>query len=217
MRLSFLLLLLLNLALAGWLLGAFGGATEPGHEPGRLAQQIDAARLRTLSPAGLAELRARAAANVGCVEFGDFATDAGATRALERLLAAGLGDRLVSREVPTPGWYMVYLPPMKSRAEVERRAEELRGQGVRDVHVLTDNTPMRYAIALGSFRDPELARQHRADLERRGIHEVRVSEGPSTIQATRFRFAALDPAARQQLDGLSQDFPQQKVEACPPA
>ncbi len=60
MKLAFLILILLNLALFAWQQGAFGRVGESGREPARVARQIEAERFRVLSEKEVQKLRERA-------------------------------------------------------------------------------------------------------------------------------------------------------------
>lgn len=60
MKLAFLILLMLNLALLAWQQGAFGRYSESGREPERVARQIQPERFRVLSEKEVQKLRERA-------------------------------------------------------------------------------------------------------------------------------------------------------------
>ena len=60
MKLAFLILLMINLALLAWQQGAFGHFGESGREPERVARQIEAERFRVLSEKEVQKLRERA-------------------------------------------------------------------------------------------------------------------------------------------------------------
>ena len=60
MKLAFLILLLLNLALLAWQQGVFGRVGDRGREPERVARQIEAERFRVLSEKEVQKLRERA-------------------------------------------------------------------------------------------------------------------------------------------------------------
>lgn len=60
MKLAFLILLLVNLALLAWQQGVFGRFAESGREPERVARQIEAERFRVLSEKEVQKLRERA-------------------------------------------------------------------------------------------------------------------------------------------------------------
>lgn len=219
MKLAFLLLLLANVVLFGWQQGVFGAGIEAGREPERVARQIAAEKIHVLTPEQLAALRstARAAGNGGarlaCLEFGDF-DEASLARIQSRLAALPLGERLRARRVSAPGWFVVYLPPLATRAEAERVAQDLRGRGLRDLVVMGQNSPMPNAILLGSFRDPELAQRHQAELTRRGIAGVRTTERAGTAETTRFEIRDVDAVLAQQLAELQKEFPQSQLGAC---
>lgn len=233
MKLAFLLLLLINLALYAWQQGVFGTLPDGGgREPGRVAQQIATERIRVLTPVEVQQLKDKAreqaakqanapfslaaldlASGQACAEWGDFSITE-AARAKARLDALELGERLSARNVAMPGWIMVYVPPFKTRAEADRAATELRKLGVRDLVVLGENTPLRNGIALASFKDSELVKNHLAELETRGVKGARVADKPSALQGTRFTIKALDAAAVDKLQALQKDFAQAKFAAC---
>lgn len=148
-----------------------------------------------------------------CVEMGDFTAES-VSRVRQRLDNLALGDRMSMRSVDAPGWFMVYVPPFKTRAEVDRRADELRKAGVKELLVIADNSPMRFGIALGSFRDQDLATRHAADLEKRGIKGVKVAEKPSTLQITRFQLRNVDPTLADVLRAVQKEFNAARFQAC---
>ena len=226
MKLAFLLLVLLNVALYAWQQGAFGRFAESGREPERIARQIEPDRIRVLSEKEVQVLRERAsqaraaAAPVpvdlssaqSCVEFGDFPS-ADVARAEAALLQLGLGSRQTTRPVELPGYYMVYLPPFKTRGEAHRAVADISKQCVKDVVIFNDG-PLRFGVGLGSFRDAEGAKTHAASLEKLGIKNVRVSDKPSAVGGTRFQLRELDAAAAQQLATIRKEFPAQAVRSC---
>lgn len=242
-KLAFLLLIAANLAVFGWQHGAFGVLPESGREPERVARQIEPERIRVLTPEQVKQLRDRAAeraaaaaaasnggdaatdvaidvafdpaAGATCVEFGDF-SEAQATRIRLRLETLVTAARLQTRSVDAPGWYMVYVPPFKTRAEADRAAALMRDQGVKELVVIGDTSPMRFGIALGSFRDQELANRHLADLQRRGVKAARVADKPSTVPGTRFVISGVDPALVGALQALQKELAPARLLACRP-
>jgi hypothetical protein len=228
MKLAFLLLALANVLLFAWQQGVFGRLPESGREPERVARQIEPERIRVLTPDELKTLRDKARetrreasaaaagnelASAACLEFGDFTLE-NAPRVRQRLEALAFGERLTARTVDAPGWYMVYVPPFKTRADVDRAAAEMRKLGVKDLLVIADDSPLRFGIALGSFKDPELAKRHAADLERRGVKGVRVADKPSSVALTRFVLRPADAALVETLRALAQEFNATRFQAC---
>jgi hypothetical protein len=237
MKLAFLLLVLVNVALFAWQHGVFGRFTESGREPERIARQVEPERIRVLSEREVQVLRERAAAQSraaaaaapplaangaaldlsvaqSCVEFGDF-IGPDLSRVETALLKLGLGSRQSARTVEAPGWYLVFLPPFKTRAEADRAVADLKKSGVKDLLVLTDG-PLRLGVSLGSFRDPELAKAHVASLVKLGVKNARVSDKPTAVSATRLQMRELDAEAAQQLGAIAKEFPSQSVRACSP-
>jgi cell division protein FtsN len=242
MKLVFLLLALANLAFFAWQQGVFGGLPDAGREPERVNRQVEPERIRVLTQPEVQALRAKvkdapretaplppttsgaavplanaiASADLvgaACVEVGDFTVES-AGRVRQRLETLAVGDRLTIRSVETGGWFMVYVPPFKTRAEVDRRADELRKAGVKELLVIGENSPMRYGIALGSFKDQDLANKHAADLDRRGIKGVRVADKPASVQVTRFQLRAVDAALAEALRALQKEFNAARFQAC---
>jgi hypothetical protein len=222
MKLAFLALVLANVLVYAWQHGLLGFTPESGREPQRTAQQIAPESLRVLTAAEIAKLRSVAqpskdsavTLSQSCIEFGDFSGEVLA-QVQPRIDALGLKDRLATVQVEAPGWYLVYMPPMKTRAEADARARDLRQQsGVKDLFVIGEASPMRNGIALGSFRDRELASGFLAELESRGVKGARLADKPSTVGATRFRVRDVDPTLAQQLTRLQEEFPQQKLAPC---
>lgn len=220
MKLAFLVLLLLNLALYAWQRGVFGPVPEAGREPQRLDRQFAAEKIRVLTADQLVALRgaakpavAGAGAKLACFEFGDF-DETSLARVQSRLASLALGDRLQARQVEGPGWYVVYLPPSPTRAEAERVAQDLRNRGIRDLALMGEGSALRNAIALGSFREQELAQRRAADLQSRGIKGVRISERAAAAEATRFEIRDVDASVAQQLAEIQKEFPQSQLGAC---
>jgi hypothetical protein len=210
MRAAFLLLLLANLALFAWQQGLFGTAAEAGREPERVSRQIAAEKIRALAPEQLAALHgtARAAGDgkpkLACFEFGDF-DEASLPRVQSQLAGSSSAGG---------GWYVVYLPPLATRAAAERVAQDLRERGIRDLVVMGPNSPMPNAIALGSFRDPELAQRHQAELVRRGVAGVQMTQRPGANETTRFEIRDVDAALAQRLAEIQREFPQSQLGPC---
>jgi len=222
MKLAFLLLVLANLLLFAWQQGAFGRYGEPGREPERIARQIEPERFRVLTEPEVQALRERATQssapadlNVAqaCLEFGDFGA-ADAAKVERALAALSPPVKVEARPLDAPGWYMVYLPPHRTLAEAERRAEELRKLGVRDLMVMNESAPLKFAISLGSFRDPAAAKSHLAALEKMGVKGVRMSERSSGGTLTRFQLRDIDAATARQLSALRGDYPAQSLRPC---
>lgn len=193
-------LVLANLALAAWQLGMFGPGPSAGREPGRVAQQIEAERVRVLSAEEAAAIakkgRVGRASAGACVELGDFAGEA-AARMRARLDALGVGDRTSARAVEGATLYAVFVPAFASRAAAEAAAADLRRKGVTDLQVLGPDSAQNNAISLGVFRDRELAARHLEDLRRRGVANAQMEPRAGAGAAVRLRVERLGESERE--------------------
>lgn len=224
MRTLLLALLFANLMLLGYQQGYFGRAPQQGREPERLARQIEPDKIRLVTDARAVRDNGTAAPETtqtaeapACLQLGDFSAEM-AARVRRRLDALNLGERLAAVEVEAPGWFVVYLPPFETRQAADRAAYELRKRGVTDLMVIGDNSPLRNAVSLGSFKDRDLALKHQTDVENRGIKGARVSERatPTGVMLTRFRVKGVDTALTQQLSALQSDFAPSRLAPCEP-
>ena len=165
MRAAIIFLILLNVALFGY--ARLDGAAQS--EAGRLADQVQPDRIRLLSPQQVAALgpsRVAALPDV-CVEWGPFA-DADRTRAQGDLEPLALGRLVSQRPVVLDNAYWVNLGAMPTRGSAERRATELRGQGIADLSVV-DFGRGQFTISLGIFRTEAAATSRAETLAARGV------------------------------------------------
>jgi hypothetical protein len=177
MRTVAVLLLLANLALAGyiWLDSASGG------EGVRLKQQVRPEAIKLLTPqevAALGPAKAAALADV-CLEWGPFG-EADRAKALTDLEPLALGKLLSQRRTEAAIAFWVYLPPFASRAAADKRASELRAAGLKDVFVVDGGT-QRFTVSLGVFRSEDGANAQLAELAKRGV--VGAKTGPRQVPA----------------------------------
>lgn len=103
-----------------------------------------------------------------CVSFGPFATADAAARAQTRLQP--LAIRIAAREqfaTPPRGW-RVYLPPHASPEVAQAAAQRISAAGFSDLLVLHDGADAN-AIALGRYRDEDMARRRAAALGAAGF------------------------------------------------
>lgn len=210
MRALFLFLLAACLLVFAWSRGLFGDLPAPGREPERLARQVAPEKIRLLQAPPAPD-----AAPPACLAFGPLA-GADLKRAAEALTGLALGEHQTEHATELPGWYMVYLPPLATREQAEQRAEALRAQGLTDVKVIGEASPLRFGLVLGSFREEAAAKEHAAALEKRGVRGLRVPERAAPIAATRFEFRGLDSTSLARVQEIARDFPAQPLVPCAP-
>ncbi|TMG85490.1 MAG: SPOR domain-containing protein [Betaproteobacteria bacterium] len=180
MRIVFVLLVLANAALFiyTWL-DRFGTG-----EGVRLAQQVQPEKITLLTPqqvAALGPAKASALADV-CVEWGPL-SEGEKTRALAVLEPLDLARLISQKKVEVIANYWVFIAPAANKPAADRRLEELKALGIRDV-ALIDSGPQRFAISLGVFRTEEAAQARLSALQAQGVKAAKVGGRAQSIQQT---------------------------------
>ena len=180
MRTIVILLLLANVVLFAYPRLDPAGSGEAA----RLAEQVQPDRIRLLTPQQVAALGPSKVAALPdvCLEWGPF-SDGERARALAELEPSGLGRLLTQKRVENTTAFWVFLPRSSNKAAIDRRVEELKAAGVKDVAVV-DTGAQRYTISLGVFRTEEVARALVADLARQGISDAQAGPRQQTIAQT---------------------------------
>jgi hypothetical protein len=222
MRLLFLLLVLANLAFF-----AHGQmARERAGAAGRIqALQIHPETIRLVGRGeGASTTIAKAtpappvasSAPAACLEWGEFAGGevARADAALARL---ELPQAQVQRTVTDAGGYWVYIPPLKSKAEVDRRVAELKGLRIPDIFVVQEVGQWRNAISLGIFKTEEGAQKFLDTLRERGVKTAVTARREKLLKKTVYLVHEPGEALVAQLAALQREFPgtQIRAVACP--
>jgi hypothetical protein len=215
MRTIVLLLLVANL-----LLFAYARFDTLGSgENARLKQQVQPDKIRLLSPQQFAALGpSKMAALVDvCFEWGPF-SDAERTKALADLEPLQLGRLLSQRRIEVDGAFWVSLGPFPSRGVADKRASELRAQGVGDVSAV-DTGRGQYAVSLGVYRTAQAASARADALSRQGIQTARVEPRPQLGAQTMLVVRDPQQAVVAKLRDLQAQYvgSDLKVGACPAA
>jgi hypothetical protein len=158
------------------------------------------------------------AAPAACLEWGIFAGPdvAKAADALARLDLAG---EQVDRAVTDAGGYWVYMPPLKTKSEVDRKIRELNDLGVNELFVVQDAGQWRNAISLGIFRTDEAAQGFLAGLRKRGVRSAVAARRENFLKQVAFYVREPSESTVAKLTVLQQEFPGSEMKAapCPPA
>jgi hypothetical protein len=208
MRLVFTVLVLANLALAGYAL-LFRGKSDP--DASLLAQQVNADAVRIIPPPPPAPRRS------ACLEWGTF-SDVELPAVRRELERVGLVQRATESRVPVVAGWWVFIPPQASRVEVDRRIAELIALGVTDYYAVEGEGSMRNAISLGIFRSEEAADQFLRGLEARGVRLARMGSREHRVTQTAFVLREPSPQVSAQLAALATRFPGSELRAladCP--
>ena len=208
MRLLFLILLLINAAVFGYTRFAESRAGADG----QLALlQIAPDRMKLLKPApGRPDRKAAGGAQavLVCLEWGGFAGDE-AVRAAAALEKFALGDKVTRRIAGESYW--VYIPPLKTNAEAEKKAAEVKQRGIGNFSVVQDNDQWQFAISLGTFKTEEAANTHLAQLRQKGVRTAVV--GPRGAQSSTFVIRDPGDAIALKIAELKVDFPGAQLRA----
>ncbi|HKB84244.1 MAG TPA: SPOR domain-containing protein [Burkholderiales bacterium] len=216
MRWVFFLLLAANLVLAAFV---YVRDRLPNPDAQLLTQQMNADQIRIVAPRPIPAPAPVATAPVPgvCLEWGVFgAADRANAQAALELLA--IGDRVRGIEVGISTSYWVYIPPLKSKPDMDRKAAELRQLGVTEYSPMVEEGRWRYAISLGVFRNEDGAKRHLGLLRKQGVRSAQIGEREQRITQTAFIVKNPTEAESAQLANLKADYPGSELRAvdCPP-
>lgn len=217
MRLLFLILLLANVAAFAYIRYA---ESRTGADAQISLLQISPEKVKLPKPGAPppAERIEKSAAgsatpppSLVCLEWSGFAAD-DAARAEAALARLGLGGKVSLRQSADSYW--IYIPPLKSMAEADRKAGEVKALGVGDFSVVQGNSQWRFAISFGEFKTEEAANHRLAQLRQKGVRSALV--GARGAQSTVFVIGDPGDAIAVKIAGLKAEFPnaQLKATAC---
>jgi SPOR domain len=150
-----------------------------------------------------------------CAEWGEFSGD-DLARAQQALAELKLGDRMTQRIIEHDHGYWVYIPPMKKRAEVEKKIAQLKEHGVQDYFVVQEKGKWLNAVSLGVFKTREAAQKYLETLRARKVLSAKLGERMSKLKFTVFAMKGLEAETIGKLKAIRKDFPDSelKVSAC---
>ena len=222
MRLLFLLLLLVNLGFFAY----HRFLDEPADAAAQIATlQVNPEKIRTVAAdvsgaAAVAPVAAPPSATptVACVEWGAFGGP-DVARADGALAALALPAESMQRRVTDIDGYWIHMPPMKTKAEVDRRVGELKALGVADVYVVQDAGPWRNSVSLGLFKSEDAANAELERLRQRGVRSAVVTRREKFLKQVSYFVREPSAATIARITDLQKDFPvaELKAVACPSA
>ena len=201
LRLLVLVLILANAAYFAWTrewLAPWGFAPAPQSEPGRLAQQVGADRIRLITPdeARRREAAASAARPPECLQAGLFDdTQAAALRKALAPLPAGSWSLESGVE---PARWLVYMGRFTAPDVLAKKQQELRAINVR--HEVVANPRLAPGLSLGEFPTEAAAQQALARLSERGVNTARVEQDRPESRGQWLRLPRADAALRQRVE-----------------
>ncbi len=222
LKFIFWTLLGLNVVLLAYSQGLLGNFKAGEREPARLKNQINTDKLvlrmasapslaAVLPPAPVTPAPATESASavtlVACTEIGNFA--AAEARRFERDVAPlALGERQTQREVAVQEItsHMVMIPPLGSKDAADKKAAELKAQGVSNYFIMNETTPTKWAISLGVFKAETAAQTLLATLRKQGVTGARVAGRTSSATKLAYQFRDLDAPTKGKLDTIAAKY-----------
>lgn len=223
LKFFFWCLLLVNGVLFAYQRGYLNTLVSDGREPGRMTSQLNADKIKLITAGAIDAAPAAPPAAVpvdkktvvvACAEIGNF-NAADAKRFETQLAALSLGDGISQRKQQEVASHMVFIPPLGSKENADKKAGELRRLGISDFFVVQDNSNLRWGISLGIFRTEEAAQSHLTNLNQKGVHSARLTVRNNAVSSTvAFLLRDLDANAKAGLDKIKAGFPNQEVRSC---
>jgi hypothetical protein len=219
LKFIFWTLLGLNAALFAYGQGLLGSFKASEREPGRFKNQINTDKLQlqvgaapslaALTPAPPApepaqQPAAPASALIACTEIGSFASTDG--RRFERQTAPlELGQRQTQHEIEAQeiSSHMVMIPPLGSKEAADKKATELKAQGISNYFIMNDSTPTKWAISLGVFKSESAAQTLMAALKKQGVTGAKIAGRSSAATRLVYRFRNIDAETRAKLVAMA--------------
>jgi hypothetical protein len=218
-RVTFLVLVLLNLAFFAW---AYNAPPDPAFDPKPLMQQISPEKLKIVAaselppaPAEAPPGRAAAAAPIAfkCLEWGSF-TLADAPRAEKALEPLALGPRLAQRRTEESAGWWVFIPPQPNRASALKKAGELKALAVDDYFIVQDEGPNRWSLSLGVFRSEEAAQARMEALRSQGVRSAQVGARETTVPKVWLQVKDVDAPLAARLKDMARSIDGSDLREC---
>lgn len=215
MKWVFFVLLVASLGLA-----AFTYVRErlPNPDAQLVRQQLNADQIRIVAPRPIPAPAPPAPAAGVCLEWGSFAA-IDLPRAQAAVDALAFGERVRRTEVGVSTSYWIYIPPLRSKVEMDRKTMELKDRGITDYSPILETGRWRYAISLGVYRNEDGARKRLASLRQRGVRSAQIGEREQRVSQTAFLVKDPTEAQAAQLANLKADHPGSELRSvdCPPS
>ncbi len=118
-----------------------------------------------------------------CREVGELPLDA-AEKLKAVISANAAGVSVTLRPQTEVQSYWLRIPPLRDRAEAEKKAAEIKKLGASDFYVVQDEGPNLNAISLGLFRSEQAAAELRSRLAKKGVRTMEIQSREKVEKAT---------------------------------
>ena len=218
LKFIFWTLLGLNAVLFAYGQGVLGSFKASEREPARIKNQINTDKLQLQMgaaavpapvppPAPVVAEEAPASVLIACTEIGNFAT-AEARRFEREVAPLALGERQTQAEVAVQeiSSHMVMIPPLGSKEAADKKAAELKAQGVSNYFIMNDSSAAKWAISLGVFKSEAAAQTLMAALKKQGVTGAKVVGRSSAGTKLVYRFRDIDAETKGKLEAAAAKF-----------
>lgn len=147
-----------------------------------------------------------------CLEWGEF-SGRGLSDAQAELAAFKLGEKLSQSVVEHVGGFWVFIPPLKTHADVQRKIGQLKKLGVEDYFVVQEEGAWLNTISLGVFRTEEAAQKLLEVLRGKGVRSAKVGERMSKLKFTVFVVKDVDALTAEKIRALQKGFPDSELKS----
>lgn len=151
---------------------------------------------------------------LSCMEWGEF-SGPDLSRASKALDGLSLGSRLKQRVSEHTSGYWVYIAPVKTHAQVERKVSQLKTLGIADYFVIQESGAWQNAISLGVFKTEDAAKKYLLRLRESGVKSATLGERASKLKFTVFVLNSLEGALASQVAVLHKEFPDSELKLVP--
>lgn len=151
-----------------------------------------------------------------CLEFAYF-NAADAKRFDAALAGLPLATKPMQRSVEEIVSYMVYVPNQDGKPGADRKASELRRQGINDFYVMPGTyaiAALRWNISLGVFKTEPAAKAFVARLSGQGVKGLRIVPRKSGATRQLYQLRDVDQATQARLTTVMRGFNGQKMYQC---
>jgi hypothetical protein len=217
MRLTVLLLALLNLVYLAWgqgWLAAYGWVPAPTREPQRLLQQVNPEAIRLVDTALLTAKPDAAPASLSCLITPELsASERDVVKAAaQKALPPG---SWVIEEQAAAAHYVVYMGPYASQTDLDSKREQLKRLGL-GFQVL-GNAAQTPGLSLGSYATQAEAQSALTGFVAKGVRSAQVLQMALPGRSWRLRLPAVDVPLLIKLPELASALPGQGLMPCAPA
>jgi len=151
-------------------------------------------------------------ATAACMEWGGFSGN-DLTRATAALDTLKLGDRLTQRQIEHASGYWVYIPPLKTRADADKKVAQLKALGVEEYFIVQEAGKWRNAISLGVFKTEDAAQKFLERIKNKGVKSAMVGERMSKFMLTVFVLKNPDAGVTAKIVELQNEFAGSELKA----